>query len=110
MNHQLELRRLLDGKVGGLGAFENLVHVSGCVGDSYRQSSPNRTPVRRPPRIPVLRTSQAAEPPLPVLRRLSREQVSIPQRLPRLRRSAPRPLPRKRPRNPPALLPERAEV
>jgi len=26
---QLELRRLLDGQVGGLGAFENLVHVAG---------------------------------------------------------------------------------
>src|SRR5713101_4410501 len=27
VDDQLELRRLLDGQVGGLGAFENLVHV-----------------------------------------------------------------------------------
>src|SRR5262249_61378044 len=29
INHQLELRRLLDGEVGGLGAFEDFVDVSG---------------------------------------------------------------------------------
>src|SRR5581483_6080519 len=29
INHQLELRRLLDRKIGGLGAFEDLVYVGG---------------------------------------------------------------------------------
>ena len=29
VDHQLELRRLLDGKISGLGALENLVHVAG---------------------------------------------------------------------------------
>ena len=28
IDDQLELRRLLDGKIGGLGAFQNLVHVN----------------------------------------------------------------------------------
>ena len=28
IDHQLELRRLLDGKVGGLGAFQDFVDVS----------------------------------------------------------------------------------
>src|SRR6266446_2645832 len=29
VDHQLELRRLLDGEVAGLGALENLIHVVG---------------------------------------------------------------------------------
>ena len=29
IDHELEFRRLLDRKIGGLGAFKNLVHISG---------------------------------------------------------------------------------
>ena len=28
IDHKLELRRLFHGKIGGLGAFQNLVHVT----------------------------------------------------------------------------------
>jgi hypothetical protein len=31
IDHQLKLRRLLDGKLGGLCAFQDLVHVRGCT-------------------------------------------------------------------------------
>jgi hypothetical protein len=34
VDHQIELRRLLDGQVGGLGALKDLVDVSGA--SSYR--------------------------------------------------------------------------
>ena len=43
IDDELELRRLLHGQVGGLGAFQNLVHVSGGapvqVGDVRRRRS-----------------------------------------------------------------------
>ena len=31
VDHQLELRRLLDWQIGGLGSLEDLVHVGGCA-------------------------------------------------------------------------------
>src|SRR5262245_18039658 len=37
IDHQLELRWLLDGQVGGLGPFEDLVHVGGCTAVEVRK-------------------------------------------------------------------------
>jgi len=46
IDHQLELRRLLDGQVGGLRAFQDLVHEKGSTseeGDMARAAG-NQTP------------------------------------------------------------------
>ena len=43
IDHQLELRRLLDGQVGGLGALEDLVHVGGGCAGRDRESSARKT-------------------------------------------------------------------
>src|SRR4030095_11190023 len=41
--HQLELRRLFDGKVGGLGTLENSVNVIGDAPVTVREVRPRRT-------------------------------------------------------------------
>ena len=47
VDHQLELRRLLDGQVAGLGALEDLVDVGG--GPPVQVESSARKPSSRPP-------------------------------------------------------------
>src|SRR3981081_4267341 len=37
IDHELELRRLLDGQVGGLGALEDLVHVRGRTPEEFAE-------------------------------------------------------------------------
>ena len=43
IDHQLELRRLLDGEVGGLGALQDLVHKRGGCAGRDRESSARKT-------------------------------------------------------------------
>src|SRR6476620_3425871 len=42
VDHQLELRRLLHGQVGGLGALEDLVHVGGEASEQIGEAYPIR--------------------------------------------------------------------
>src|SRR5205085_11104388 len=40
VDDQLELGGLLHGEVGGIGSFENLVHIGGCAPMAVRQARP----------------------------------------------------------------------
>ena len=41
--HQLQLRRLLDGEVGGLDALEDFVHIAGDAPVAIREVPPGKT-------------------------------------------------------------------